>query len=687
MPALVGLCLGAHALFDSDAFWHLMLGRAVLRAHARIVPEPTALLAFEPTCHVKEWLWDVLTYGVQQLGGITALSLLPAAFGALLGYRVARYVELRAGGALRPIHCVLAVLPVCAVAEVLDVRPNLALFSLLVALFELTARYAANGGAARTRLGLGLVLLVLAWVQLHSSCVLAPALFALCLLDARLAQRRDPELRAALRADGLVLCGMLLALTTGAYGLQVAQLVVDHAAGDSARHITDMRRFDWAEFTPLYWHVPAIVLLLAGVGVLGVISGGAVSPSGLALAALGGAMTFAASRFVFVWSLLLLPWALSGLSALEARPLHRLQGLCLALALPLVGWSALHVDAHFGPLFHFGLREGDHPRASARLLARLPRGTRVFTQYTLGAPLGFWLDGHARTYVDSRTMLYFDPTDFALSRDMQASAFGLERAIQRYGFEAAVVERDSGVCSLLAARFIPVLVEARHTTFVAPERAGQLPRVRGLAPCGPLYLAPDACAHGGSELERSVADQRRFGDSAFLKLMAAAGALQCRGRPAPLASLPAASESRSFRSVWRLYRAWALLLAGQLPEALAAIDAGLDAGDPLAARVLLEPAAGGVSLTDARRVLTRALEQMDDSAPPALRARLALVCMAEGDAECVRYQGLRARAFGDRSATPTLLWAADHHPDARVRADLRAWLVLEQPEDRTARKP
>jgi hypothetical protein len=681
LPALIGWCLGAHCVHDSDAFWHLMLGRAALRARSRIVPEPTALAVWSEPCHVKEWLWDVVTYGVQQLGGFTLLSVLPSVFGALLGYRLARLVEQSAGARLQPIHSVLATLPLCAVAEALDVRPNLAFFCLLVWLLQLSVRFASAEGRERTKLGVGLVLLCFFWVQVHASCVLAPLLFVLALLDARFAGRRDPALRSRLRGDGLVFIGMLLALTTGAHGFQVAQLVLTHAGGDAARHITDMRRFDWERFAPLSWHVPAIALALTGLGLLGMLVSGELSASGLALAAFGGAMTFSAARFVFVWGLLLVPWAASGVAALarsqDSRPLQRLQWASVVLAIPLVAWTAMRVDAAYGPLFRYGLREGDHPEAAARLLEQLPQGTRVFTEYTLGAPLGFWLDGHARTFVDSRTMLYFDDTDFALSRDMSVSASALSRGIERFGLNAAVVERDSSACMGLAARWIPVVIEARHTTFLSPELAEQSATsdgLPGLAPCGPLYFAPSACDVGGAELARSLSRLRSLRGSAFLQLMTAAATLQCQGRPVALTSLPSQAESRHFRSPYRLYHAWTLLLAGQIPQSLAAIEASLDAHDPLAARVLLEPAAGVLQLTDARRLLERAVQQMDDSAPPALRARLALVCMGQGDTECARYQGLRALAFGDESARPALLWAADHHASARVRADLRAWL-------------
>src|SRR5688572_18907384 len=101
-PALVGfgvLLVAAsawcalHPFHDADAFWHMALGRAVLAAGSRVVPEPLALWAFTEPAVVPEWLWGVLTLQVHSAGGYTALSLLPSALAvacALLVLQLAR---------------------------------------------------------------------------------------------------------------------------------------------------------------------------------------------------------------------------------------------------------------------------------------------------------------------------------------------------------------------------------------------------------------------------------------------------------------------------------------------------------------------------------------------------------------------------------------------------------------------
>jgi hypothetical protein len=274
--------------------------------------------------------------------------------------------------------------------------------------------------------------------------------------------------------------------------------------------------------------------------------------------------------------------------------------------------------------------------------------------------------------VDGRTLLYFDDTDWAVARDMLTQGATLDRGFARYGFVAAVVSRESPVCPLLEARWTPVVIEAQQTTFVPRERGSAMP---GISPCGRNYLRADACDVPEAEWQAALTRQSAYDAGSFLQLMAAGMQLKC-GRGVPdLAAFPAARDARAFLPTYRLFRASALFAAHRPAEAIHEIDASLDEEDALPALSLLRPDAGEASIAETRRVLSRALEVMDDNAPPALRTRMAWVCMGAADPECARFQGLRAFLAGDASVRPVLEWAAQHHESARVRGDLKAWLA------------
>ena len=667
LPALLGFVLGSRYLRDSDVFWHLMLGRAVLRHGSRSVPEPTAALAWSEPCIAKDWLWDVACYALYRIGGFGLVGLLPSVFGAASAYLAARLVEARCDGPPRALHTCLVLLAVCASAEILDARPNLVLLTALPLVLWLAQRWAASDThRGRTLSAAALVGVQLCWAQLHSSFVLGPLLLACVALE-------HPAVLRARRSELAATFGcMLLATTTSAYGLSIAQLILPHASGDAARHIQDMKPFDWSEFS-LGWHTPLAVVALAALGGAGVIALGVPALSGVLLLALGIALTLNSARFVFVLGLLALAWACSGARALEQalgpRAFDRLQ-------LTAAGVSALALALCFsrldGPLLRYGPAPGQQPEAAARYLAGLPQGSSVFTEFTIGPPLGFALDGKLRTFVDGRTPMYFDDTDWAVARDMLSRAAALERGFARYGFAAAVVARESDACALLEARWTPVVIEPRFTTFVPPGREQAVP---GLLPCGRNYLRADACELPASVWQAGLARQNALGGSAFLQLMAAGMQLQC-GRGVPdLAAFPAPGAARAFLPTYRLYRARALFAARQPDAALDEIDAALDEDDALAALSLLSPDAGEARIDATRRVLSRALDVMDDNAPAALRTRMAFLCLAAKDAECARFQGVRAFLAGDASVRPVLAWVAQHHPRARVRSDLAAWLA------------
>ncbi len=673
--ALTGGLLGLHPLAESDTFFHLMLGRAVLSQGSRVVREPTAFRAFSDPCVVPEWLWDVASYGLYRLGGYVALTALNvtcgAAAGVLLLWLARRVAGTQGAWALLP-----ALLASSAVATRLSDRPQSAALVLLPA-FLLLAYVYRDRARLRARAALGLAALALLWAQLHGSFVLAPLLLLLVLAG----EAHGPSLAERVRRHGPLLLALALAATTSAYGLGIGSYVLAHAGGDAVRHIEDMKRLSWASLSPFAGAREAALLCLWSLGALGLWRRG-LAVSELALALLGAALAYTAMRFEIDACVLALPLAARALppgagarAPGAAGVWPRVAAVALALWLPL--WSRSFVDQYFGPWPGGGMDSGRFPYLASRYLRKLPRGTPVLTSYAAGAPLGFWLDGRVRTYVDGRTPMYFDDTDYAVARDLAASPEVLSRVIARYGARAAVIERDSPACELLAQRWSVVVAEPRFTTFVP---AGSAPPLQGLSACGELMLAPDACARE-PELRAAARRLRALADTPYTRFVEVAAAVQCAPQRAGryAARLQDERAARTFLRAQRNAHVAALLATGELDRAQALVLDSIGRRWMDGLRWLTTPLGERVPLSMARRWLQRGIDAMDDSAPPVLRAQLAIACAAEGDAECARLQATRAALWGEPAALAPLSWVAQHHPSARARADARAWLALLRP--------
>lgn len=670
---------------ETDVFWHLSLGRAVLRHGARVVPEPHAFAAYGRPCTVQEWLWDVTTFLLHRALGFTALVWLVVALAVASALLVARTL---AAGREEPhpgAFALVSALAMVGARNALHERPECASMVLLPA-FMLAARAYADAPTQRARLGYGaaMVALELLWAQVHPTFVLAPAVFAVTALLGR------PLDRAALRDHALVGATLALGLASSAFGLRVVHNVLAHAGGDAAQHITDMAAPTWGFFHPLKLEPGALFAALLALGVAGVLLTRRVPWRELGLAALGTSLVATAVRGVAPASILAAPFALEGALALASLGSARVRTALVPAALAAAGWLLYH-DARpslpfFPPSSATALAPGWYPRAATQWLRRAPPGTPVLTTYASGAPLGFWLDGRVRTFVDSRTPLYFDDAEYALARAAWFQAGALARTVERYGTPAAVVERDAVVCELLRAdaRWYPVAVDARSTTFVRRGAGLDAAPVTRLAPCGVDYLTADACADGGAVLAAEVDALAPNADAPFVRYLRAERAVRCRVPGVPVAALratiPSAEESAVFAVQRDTLMAKVLVAEGRLDEAYALAVDMVRRGDALAYHAVLAPLAARRDRERIRGLLEPVERALGDDTPGDVRALLAQLCLSRRDAEGARFHGLRAAAMGSPSAVPTLCWLRMRHPDAAARADAAAWLAVMQRE-------
>jgi hypothetical protein len=671
LSTLVTAFVGLHRAAESDVFWHLMQGRAVLRHMSRVVPEPTAFPELARQTKVAAWLWDVLAYATQRAGGFPALAWLTAAFALCAGLALIWMLA-----AVRPVapafaHVLVAGLALASMTSRVRARPEVAALLMLPLLVGALYRFAdeARGRARHALLAAAVALL---WAQLHGSFLQVLPIAAALLGPVLVVHARDAELRRA--TLGLALA-LLVASLSSSSGMHVFGYAAEHAAADIKLHNAEMHPPLWTTFNPLQNVYGPMYVAMALLALLGAALARRVYAE-LALAALGAVIVTQSVRFLTIGTLLSAPLALHGARELLARA----RGVSLVLAyaaccaLPTVAFARAlaRAEQNIGPLGRLGLVEHVLPLSSARYLALQPANSRVLTEYDAGGSLGFWLDGRVRTFVDSRTMVLFDDLQFALARDAFHSRAVLDRTAQRYAANLVVVKRSDPICEQLSAPWQPVVVEPLWTTF---SRAQDAVPLAAVAPCGADYLRADACAQDGTALQRDVSRLRALRPSAWLDYLDATRLAACsHDLGASARRLPAPARAEGFAPARDLLAA-RLALAGHgnatdfVALAHWAADGDMQAWDVLR-RALLAGKIGSPALLPFARA---AVARLDDAAPAELRETLAELCIDAGDVDCAEFQGMRAAVAGSPHADPLLHWLEAHARDEGTRRDAAAW--------------
>jgi hypothetical protein len=665
--------LAARPIDEADNFFHLTLGRAVLQFGARTFPEPTAFVDFTDRAVASEWLWSVLSYVLYRAGGFVALSLLGVLLAAAATWGVTLLVRRYADDAVPFAHRVfLCALVFSILQSRVAVRPQLVLLAGLPPYLLATRAYASVPMPRRAAAGVCLALAVVVWAQLHGSFVLAPLIFLI-----QIARPPSALSRAELRADAFTLLLLLAALLSSAYGSDLSHFIGSHAAGDAPRFVAEMARPTWSMFDPTSAPSMLAFWLLLFLGAAGMLIARRLFVRETSLLLLGIALLATANRFIAEAALLATPWAARSIGALS---LHLQSGAAgartrISRVVPLLaaGWllaaTGLFVQVNKGPLLRLGVLASAFALHAPSVLGTLPAGSAVLTDYAASAPLGFLTHGRLRSFVDGRTPLYFDDTDFAVQREMMRDGAALRLGIARYGAHAAVVHRESEACVQLAQSWSVALVEPLFTTFV--ERPNRL-MPTALRGCGVRYVGPDACQD--SELDSSLAFERAHGDGAFARFLGAERVARCGGdAPQALAALSEiAPFARPYATAFERTRIELSMRARHFDAASEGMIAAIRGGDRAMVSLLQSPSAGELPLELARRVLEAYLDVARDDADPATRAALAEICSRVADPACVRFNATRAAVRGRDSNA--LHWLAAHHPEARVRRDAARWL-------------
>lgn len=661
----------------------MSLGRAVLRAGRRTVPEPSAYADFAPHVVVPEWLWGVLTYGVHETLGATGLSVLAALLSALCAWLVCALCERLADDSegARDLSLLIATLVIAAALSRLRLRPQAAFLCFLPGLLWLAERYRGAQGRERLRLGMGAVGLSLLWAQTHASFVLAPALFALQTAPLAVSRLRD-----YLRRDGPTLLAMVATLLSSAHGLRLVPYILDHAGGDASHYVADIVAPSWAGLDPRIDAPLLAIWLLWLVGFMGLLVSRSWRLRQLLLAGFGMLLLATATRFLAAAAVLAAPLAQRGaetlLTHLRAKgPLSRGRAtatkttttvMAIAGAAAMLAWAAQMVDTRYGPIGRVGLAVDSHPLAAVAWLRSQPAGTRVWNDFAAGGPLGFYLDGRVRTYLDSRTPLHFDDTDFALLREALQHEGALRASLARFGASVAVVERQSQACANFSGPlgWQLVAIDPMHSTFAPPQSAAPL---AGLRPCGRDYV--DQGCRDPKAITGSLERVSERASPAFVALLRAQQTLACGGSAThALSQLERATPPpRVLSRAHARDSVRALLAAGRMHAALPRLREMAEAGDLGVLGPLSSPSLRDQPAHALLPVLEALFEAMGDGLPPPVRSELARLYALVGDAELARFHGFRAAIRGQAQALPVLQWLAEHHPDEHVRKAAVSW--------------
>jgi hypothetical protein len=461
--AAAGVVAGVFPIFESDLFWHLAAGRWIFEQGEIPRFDPFRFTSGGAPWVDHEWLFQIVVRGVEVVAGLDGLiALRAAALGgfALLLVRCARRAGLGVGLA-----------GMLALAAMLGVRPRFLVRPEIVTLFALltlvllldrlvnrrggptaaeTSRREAKGvllkggppkgslevgtavddaasdgwqvrlsprrGGSRGVL-VGLVLLVVLWVNFHGQALLAPGVALLFLAGSALEARREsPTARVTTVLFVGIPALLAAALLVNPYGWRLVEVPIGIAralGGLSAHNPEWMSSFDAPQ--PYLYGGFAVVAVLALAGRLA--SGRWPAPAwGLPAGAMA-VLALSGVRHQALFFALATPYAARCLAAIpDARPgsPRRERGLAL-VAVCAAGAIALWAAAppasgplrprHGGLAWGAGIAPGRFPERMATVIAANPGIGPLYNEFVHGGYLLWRLFPPRQVFFDGRMEL------------------------------------------------------------------------------------------------------------------------------------------------------------------------------------------------------------------------------------------------------------------------------------------
>ena len=476
--------LALFKIYNYDVWFHLAYGREVVTQGALPQTEPFTFASEGAPAPNAEWLFGLLVYGAERLGGVSALTLLKAAVLALAFLVV--YHDARGRSDAPTLAFLLSGLAALASRGRFYERPEMFLLLFLALDVLILDRFVREGG----RLIFFVPVIQLAWANLHGSAVLGPILVAawlvggvtLGVLAGNLGKRPAGALdRQKAQVLGAVWVATLMATAATPWGATsllgaVRFVLALTATAPAGTGVSDVIKHHIMELQPLKTgelQSPYGILLLVGlVAFLTWITLWVVRArrdlqapetklSGrlarnldidwvrFGLAAAAVALTFNASRFVALSAVLVAPAAARAFARLPgyvSRETNSRTRSRFAVATPLVavvcligagGW----VVGKSGYQPGLGPAAGRYPEGAVRYL--LSRGVQgpLLNTYQFGGYLEWAAFPRLRPAVDGRGNVAAELIEPLLLAPWRVQHFTMLE--NRFGLEAAVFQFPS----------------------------------------------------------------------------------------------------------------------------------------------------------------------------------------------------------------------------------------------------
>ena len=547
--ALVAGFAGLFALekvYSYDVWWHLAAGRWTLESGR--VPDADILsfsVAGQPWVS-NAWLSDVIFALLERAIGIEGLILFKAlviacAFGLMCWLMQRR-------GVSAPLAAAILGLVVVIARFRFMLRPEIFAF-LLVALFLAVL---SSERWARTRRVFVLVPLMLLWINLHGSGLLAPVL-AGCLAGEHVLGWGWRRLRGADATEtrpgllSLLVLALLATFLATPAGLELPLWTFHHFTTSFAG-VEEEAPLVWGAY-PLYW----ALLIVTGLSFLA--AGRRIRLFHASLFVVGAALAFSHQRWIAVAALLFAPvlgahlqLALERLGAWRPRLRPGLKAQALALPLLAVcGVVATRATFAEGKTYQLGLgvMERRFPKRAVELLKKAGYRGNIFNTWELGGYLS-WELPEAKTFIDGRCMR---AQMELLARVDAMSPAELARYLAQNDVGAAVLKPLDARTRVLSSLpgFQAALLDDAGVLYLRTDWAARASiegfRYVRLEAYDPSYLAPLARGPRATEVEVELRRALAQAPGGFKPAFMLGFFLEAQGRPEALAHYRAAARN------------------------------------------------------------------------------------------------------------------------------------------------